>query len=104
MTMRIPVRISYTRSTIPDRYRNTFIIYISHFPVNLLSYSYQRNTDSKKAPDLLLTHHTQTLKGGIVMKKLAMIREFIEEYYKELFRFLPWIISRGEYEVRNEYN
>ena len=82
MTMRIPVRISYTRSTIPDRYRNTFIIYISHFPVNLLSYSYQRNTDSKKAPDLLLTHHTQTLKGGIVMKKLAMIREFIEEYYK----------------------
>ena len=36
----------------------------------------------KEAPDLLLTHHTQTLKGGIVMKKLAMIREFLEEYYK----------------------
>ena len=82
MTMQIPVRISYTR-----RYHTWQVsqyLYYIYFTFSRQSAIIQlsKKYRSKEVPDLLLTHHTQMLKGGIAMKKLAMIREFIEEYYK----------------------
>ena len=82
MIMRMPVRISYTcRHYTWQVSQYLYYIYFT-FPRQSAIIQSSKKYRSKEAPDLPLTHHTQTPKGGIVMKKLAMIREFIEEYYK----------------------